>query len=273
MVHVYALYLIVHPLRTDPRKRSIAHLKDVAVPITHVMPGCIPQSLGVVDRDEAIARAHAKCVDHYLKMKYDQAKRHLIIVEDDILFTRQDNIGNLLNEYLRHLDRRYSFWRSFHIGHIPLGPCFALDQKIAVSIAPGCAHCYALNWRYTRRLFVKLRLHEWRRPRVMEGMLEVPFWTRLCLITPVATQLSANRPKELIQVDQYIFISRIFDLEDISLILTLFFIIIVPLMCVVIIFLLVNNKKLNNKKQKLNPKGHNGHSLTQIRSIYSPPMP
>ena len=228
---MYSVYLIVHPSRLDPRKRSMAHLKDRHVPIAHVMPGCTPRSVSVNDRDEAIARAHAKCVDHYLKMKYDRAQRHLVIVEDDILFTCHGNVGNMLDDYLRHLDRRFSFWRSFHIGHIPLGPCFALDQTIALSLAPGCAHCYAFNWRHICRLFSRLKLHEWRRPRVMEGMLDVPFWTRFCLIKPIATQLSANRPKELQKVDQYIFVSRLLDLEDISLLLTMFFIVIIPIVC------------------------------------------
>ena len=56
---MYTIYLIVHPSRMEPRKRSVGHLKDRAVPIAHVMPGCIPRSLSVNDRDEAIARAHA----------------------------------------------------------------------------------------------------------------------------------------------------------------------------------------------------------------------
>ena len=74
----------------------------------------------------------------------------------------------------------------------------------------------------------------------MEGMLDVPFWTRFCLIKPIATQLSANRPKSSESGPIYFRVAPSW-LEDISLLLTMF-LVIIPIVYLTISMVILSRK-------------------------------
>ena len=167
----------------------------------------------VENADNAITAVHAKCIATMVRRGCTQRREHILVMEDDCRFHGGSSTYRQILRLLDTLERvTHGAWWSLHLGHVPLGPVLPITHPVSGDVLvwsslPFTGHAYVINYRIAAKLCRQWR----RRPFSHEGMMGAPFWMRFAVQPSMATQ--NRRPKELKQLDETIWITRLFDFQ------------------------------------------------------------
>lgn len=156
----------------------------------------VPAPLGSDNKrvSESITRNHyhaIKMFNHWNSQRsfaYD-----VMIMEDDCRFV-VPKAHVLLQGHLDYLNKNKD-WTTLHVGHCPLGPVFPIRNGLIRTTFPWCAHCYVLKGTKIHDLLQKIPEKKWKRARVLEGWLTVPWSQKFAVSPSLATQ--SEIPKEI----------------------------------------------------------------------------
>jgi hypothetical protein len=144
------------------------------------------------DVDSKVFATHYDVV-HRFGPECVRDKKHLLVMENDCLFTRRVDVE--VKEQLAFLDTEQSGWHLLLLGHIsalPVAPV-RLDFGLVRSFLPFESHCYILNYRFLTELIERIPRSLWCKPNMVEGWRSLPIGTIFSVFPNAAIQSKVPR--------------------------------------------------------------------------------
>jgi hypothetical protein len=137
----------------------------------HIFYGQMAPSATATDLNATIFQTHYDVVHQFVEQCV-RDRSHLLVMENDCLFTRNVNLE--VQEQLNFLDKSRSEWHLLLVGHIASAPLLPIRVGLMRSLYPFEAHCYILNYRKLASLLHRISREVWRQPFMVEGWRSLP---------------------------------------------------------------------------------------------------
>tara|TARA_X000000950_G_scaffold287925_1_gene402373 strand:- start:11034 stop:11864 length:831 start_codon:yes stop_codon:yes gene_type:complete len=193
-------YLIAHPVIASRTQNALSVLKTAGIENAIVLRGTRATGGEISSQQHAIALSHYRClVDFSRPRRHARLKPDVVVLEDDVTFNVQ-NASEFVQHVASLLHHHHPRWKTCHLGHIPMGPVLPLSHMFCLTSLPFSAQAILWRGEFACDLTSRVSAQRFQRPHYMEAMLDISFFQKFALNTPIAFQ--SQRPKELRKFDE-----------------------------------------------------------------------